>query len=127
MDLLPADGVILFDGDPFDGTPVAKQIQVPREGRGWAHLSVVIAAHASDTCTVAIHGKLHASDSYRALVKADNSTALSVAQVGGGAVSTGTTVQLMPYMKVVLSGTSTDGASCKVFLEGVALAGRTDA
>lgn len=120
------EGVSLLSGDPYSVTPAAIQVDAPTLGRGWAYLTVVTAAHASDTTTVAIHGKLNASDSYRALTKSDQSTACSVAQSGGGAVSTITTVQLMPYMKVVLSGTSTTGASTKVWLEAKGRAARAD-
>lgn len=121
-----SEGVSLLSGDPYSVTPAAVQVQVPQEGRGWAYVSVVTAAHASDTTTVAIHGKLNASDSYRALKQSDQSTAASVAQSGGAAVSSMITVQLMPYMKVVLSGTSTSGASTKVWLEARGIAARTN-
>lgn len=120
------EGISLFSGDPFVDVPVAKQIQVPLEGRGWAYFSIVTAAHASDTTTVVIHGKLNASDSYKILKQSDQSTSTSDAQSAGGAVSKILTTQLMPYMKVVLSGTSTSGASTKVWLEAKALAARSD-
>jgi hypothetical protein len=122
-----SEGISLLSGDPYSVTPAAVQVPVPRLGRGWAYVTVVTAAHASDTTTVAIHGKLNASDSYRALKQSDQSTAASVAQSGGAAVSTMFTCQLMPYMKVVLSGTSTSGASTKVWLEAVGQASRSDA
>jgi len=121
-----SEGISLFSGDPSSATPAAVQIPCPRNGRGWAYVSVVIPAHASDTCTVTIQGKLAAGDSYRALKQSDQSTAASVAQSGGAAVSSVFACQLMPYMKVVLSGTSTSGASCKVFLEAAGQASRTD-
>lgn len=120
------EGLSLLSGDPSSVTPSAVQVQVPQEGRGWAYVSVVIAAHASDTCTVTLQGKLNASDSYRNLKQSDQSTAASVAQSGGAAVSSLITCQLMPYMKVVLSGTSTSGASAKVWIEAKGQASRTD-
>ncbi len=122
-----SEGISLFSGDPTTGVPVEKQIPVPREGRGWIYISVVTAAHASDTTGVAIHGKLAAGDSYRALKMSDQSTAAAAAQSGGAAVSSVFACQLMPYMKVVLSGTSTTGASTKVFAEAVGNSSRTDA
>lgn len=110
-------GIELFNGDPSAATPEAVEVPIPREGRGWGYLHVLTAAHATDTTVVAIHGKLHANANYIALKKSDQSTATTVTQVGGALKEEITTVQLMPYMKVVLSGTSTSGASTKVWLE----------
>ncbi len=120
------EGISLFSGDPSVVVPTEVRVPVLKEDKGWAYVSVVDASHGSDTTGVAIHGKLNANDSYRALKQSDQSTAASVAQSGGAAVSSMITVQLMPYMKVVLSGTSTTGASTKVFLLAAGSASRTN-
>lgn len=120
------EGVLLFSGDASGSAPSGVQIPVPKEGRGWGYCSVVIAAHGTDSTSVALHGKLNASDSYRALTKSDQSTACSVAATTGNAVSSLMTVQLMPYMKVVFTGTVATGSSVKVWLEAAGAASRTD-
>ncbi len=121
-----SEGICLYNGDAALDAPAAVQIPIPKEGRGWAYASVVISAHGTDSTSVALHGKLNASDSYRALTKSDQSTACLVAATTGNAVNSLMTVQLMPYMKVVLTGTIATGSSVKVWLEAAGAASRTD-
>lgn len=121
-----AQGLSLFAGDPSVITPVSALLPTARFGRGWAYLHVKIAAHAADTCTVGISGRLNANGGFVALTKSDQSTAVSVAQAGGAAVETITTVQLLPEMKVVLSGTRTTGAALNVWVEAIGKASRAD-
>jgi hypothetical protein len=118
--------VTLFDGDPSSATPVEKTIRVPRDGRGWAWLHIKIAAHASDTTSVAIKGRLDTNGTLLALKQSDQSTAASLTQSGGAANESIQSVQLVPNMKVVLTGTSTSGASVKVWLEAAAEPARAD-
>jgi hypothetical protein len=119
-------GVALFSGDPSSVTPVAAVVPVPRQGRGWAYVHVKIAAHGSDTTTVTLKGRLNANGGYVTLKQSDQSTNCSVAQSGGAATEVITTCQLLPDMKVALSGTSTSGASCSVWLEAIANGVRAD-
>jgi hypothetical protein len=121
-----SEGICLYNGDASTLAASAVQIPVPKEGRGWGYVSVVIDAHSTDSTSVALHGKLNASDSYRALTKSDQSTACSVAATTGNAVNSLMTVQLLPYMKVVLTGTVASGSSVKVWLEAAGAASRTD-
>lgn len=119
-------GVSLFSGDPFSVVPSAVTVKVPALGRGWAWLHVLTAAHATDTTTVAVSGRLNANANFVALKQSDQSTAVSVAQVAGALKESIVSVQLMPEMKVVLSGTATAGASTKVWLEAMSAATRAD-
>lgn len=121
-----AQGLLIYSADPSVTAPVAVQIPCPKQGRGWAYLHVKTAAHASDTTTVTMLGRVNASGGYVALKQSDQSTAVSVAQSGGAATETITTVQLLPDMKIALSGTSTTGANTKVWLEAAGYAARTD-
>src|SRR4051812_40247626 len=119
-------GTYLFNGDPFSLAPAGVTVKVPALGRGWAWLHVLTAAHASDTTTVAVSGRLSPSANFTPLKQSDQSTVVSVAQVAGALKESIISVQLMPEMKVVLSGTATAGASTKVWLEALTASGRAD-
>lgn len=119
-------GISLYSADSFSVVPVSKFPRVEHNGRGWAYIHTKIAAHAADTATVTISGRLNASAAFVVLKKYDNTAALSVAQVAGALTEQIDTVQLMPEMKVVLSGTSTAGALVSVWLEASLAAARTD-
>lgn len=119
-------GLALFSGDPSVVVPAAVLCTLPRNGRGWAYVHTKISANAADTCTVAISGRLNANGGYVALTKSDQATAFSVAQAAGAATETISTVQLMPDMKVVLSGTRTAGGLLKVWIEAVGAGTRVD-
>lgn len=115
-------GVLLYTADAVlaGANGDTKTIIIPSTGPRHQLVQVYIEADGAVTSAVkvTIQGRLNPSATWHALDKQDDSTEASVTQASGALVNVSFPTQLMPEMRVVISGTyaATVGNDIRVWL-----------